>query len=237
MKIKKRHVQLNHIPAVLWGEASSHLFIAIHGDQSNKEDLIIETFAKEAVEKGYQVLSFDLPGLGERMEREPDQIQPYIRDLQLVMAQARKLSSQISLFANSVGAFYSLMAYQNEEIHQVLFVSPIVDMRKLIEKMMTWFEVTPEQLSAKRVIETPIKKLYWDYYQFVMTNPINQWESPTHLLYGELDNLTAVEEITAFSNEWHASLRILDACEHFFQTDEQFEALTCWLREKVEPIC
>lgn len=151
------------------------------------------------------------------MEREPDQIQPYIRDLQLVMAQARKVSSQISLFANSVGAFYSLMAYQNEEIHQVLFVSPIVDMRKLIE--------------------TPIKNLYWDYYQFVMTTPINRWESPTYLLYGELDNLTAVEEITSFSNEYHPNLRVLSTCEHFFQTEEQFEALICWLREKVELIC
>lgn len=44
------------------------IFIAVHGNMSNKEDAVIQILAEEADRKGYQVLSFDLPEHGERKE-------------------------------------------------------------------------------------------------------------------------------------------------------------------------
>ena len=55
---------IDNIPAVLWGEKSSKLIIAVHGNLSNKLDVPISLLAEVAVPRGYQVLSFDLPQHG-----------------------------------------------------------------------------------------------------------------------------------------------------------------------------
>ena len=49
-----------------YGEVRVKNFIAVHGNMSNKEDAVIQILAEEANQKGYQVLSFDLPEHGER---------------------------------------------------------------------------------------------------------------------------------------------------------------------------
>ena len=57
-----KHIfKIENIPAILWGEKSDNLFIAVHGNMSNKADDAIVIFAEEATAAGYQVLSFDLP--------------------------------------------------------------------------------------------------------------------------------------------------------------------------------
>ncbi|OON43356.1 alpha/beta hydrolase, partial [Bacillus anthracis] len=62
----KDNFNISNIPAVLWGDRSEKVFIAVHGNMSNKEDTVIQKLAEEANQKGYQVLSFDLPEHGER---------------------------------------------------------------------------------------------------------------------------------------------------------------------------
>ena len=59
-------IQINGIPTLLWGEKSDKVYIAIHGNMSNKEDTVIKILADVVTRKGYQVLSFDLPEHGER---------------------------------------------------------------------------------------------------------------------------------------------------------------------------
>lgn len=41
----KEKFKINNIPAVLWGEKSEKVFIAVHGNMSNKEDTVIEILA------------------------------------------------------------------------------------------------------------------------------------------------------------------------------------------------
>jgi len=66
MKIKI--IKINDIPSIIWGEKSNKVFIAVHGNMSNKEDEVIKILAENVVSKGYQLLSFDLPEHGERKE-------------------------------------------------------------------------------------------------------------------------------------------------------------------------
>ncbi len=54
-------VKINNIPSIICGEKSNKVFIAVHGNMSNKEDEVIKILAEKATSKGYQVLSFDLP--------------------------------------------------------------------------------------------------------------------------------------------------------------------------------
>ena len=54
------------IPAVVWGELSHHVLIAVHGNLSHKTDTVIRLLAEAAIPKGLQVLSLDLPEHGDR---------------------------------------------------------------------------------------------------------------------------------------------------------------------------
>ena len=56
--MKKQRFMIEEIPALLWGEDSERLYLVVHGKMSCKEEA--EGFARIAVARGYQVLSFDL---------------------------------------------------------------------------------------------------------------------------------------------------------------------------------
>ena len=43
MKIER--IKINNIPSIIWGEKSSKVFIAVHGNMSNKEDEVIKILA------------------------------------------------------------------------------------------------------------------------------------------------------------------------------------------------
>ena len=49
---------------------------------------------------------------------------------------------EINVFACSMGAYFSLLAYQNDVLEKALFLSPVVNMERIIENMMKWFNVT-----------------------------------------------------------------------------------------------
>ena len=120
-----------------------------------------------------QVLSFDLPGHGGRKdEPAPCRIQVCVPELRAVMGYAKKRWAHVGLFACSLGACFSLAAYADEPLEQALFLSPVLDMRRLIENMMGWFGVTQERLCRERAIETPTgETLYWDYYCYLKEHP------------------------------------------------------------------
>ena len=72
------------------------------------------------------------------------------------MDYVRQNWTSVSLFATSLGAYFSLLAYRDIRFGQCLFASPILDMQRLIENMMRWFDVTLAQLEVQREIPTPI---------------------------------------------------------------------------------
>ncbi|MDZ5034068.1 alpha/beta hydrolase, partial [Clostridium perfringens] len=177
----KDKFNISNIPAVLWGEKSEKLFIAVHGYMSNKEDVVIQILAEEARQKGYQVLSFDLPEHGERKsDSTPCKVQFCVSELSIIMNYAKEHWKEVSLFACSMGAYFSLLAYKNDILRKALFLSPVVNMERIIENMMIWFNVTPERLQKEMTIETRIgQKLYWDYFCYVKQHPINSWNTDT----------------------------------------------------------
>ena len=54
----------------------------------------------------------------------------------------KKQYKSVMIIANSIGAFFSMEAFSNAEIEKAWFISPIVDMEKLILKMMGWAKVS-----------------------------------------------------------------------------------------------
>lgn len=235
----KKHFKIKNIPAVLWGNSSKNIFIAIHGNMSHKEDEAIEILAKKAIERGYQVLSFDLPEHGERTDREylckaPNCVSDL---LEIISYTQSNLGNNISIFACSLGAYFTLLACRDIQLRQCLFLSPLLDMKRMIDNMMTWFDISKERLELEKEIETPIgQTLYWDYYCYVQANPIETWEKPTSILYGSSDNLCEFDVLSKFVKDFNCKLDILENSEHFFHTDEQMAYFSNWLEKNVDNI-
>ncbi|PJI06993.1 MULTISPECIES: alpha/beta hydrolase [Clostridium] len=233
--MKKENLKIENIPAILWGTKSDKLFIAVHGNMSNKADDAIVIFAKEAVHKGYIVLSFDLPEHGDRKnENYACTVQNCVKDLNIIMNYARSISNNISLFACSMGAYFSLLAYNTEPIKQCLFLSPVVNMKRIIINMMTWFNISESKLKEEKEISTPIgQTLYWDYYCYVKAHPIITWNKPTSILYGIKDNVCEFNIISDFAKKFNCDLRIMEDGEHYFHTEKQLDFLGHWLKKHI----
>lgn len=238
--MEKEYIQIMNedvvIPAVVWGRENSKIFIAVHGNLSNKEDTVVSMLAEKAIEKGYNVVSFDLPMHGERIGQDYQcNPQNCVSDLSVVYEYAKGISQEISLFACSMGAYFSLLAYHDFGIKQALFLSPVVNMEQIIHNMMTGFGVSEERLQKEKLIELPIgQNLEWEYFSYVKTNPINfAWNTPTAILYGTADNLCEWKEISSFTERYHANLQIVEAGEHYFHTQEQLNALNEWIDKKI----
>ena len=140
-------------------------------------------------------------------------------------------NKSITLIANSIGAFFSMNARIEGLIDKAYFISPIVDMERLICDMMGWAFVTEEQLKEKGVIQTSFgEELSWDYLCYVREHPV-RWNVPTEILYGEKDNLTSYETVAAFAAQHRAGLTVMESGEHWFHTPEQMKFLDKWIRE------
>ena len=136
----------------------------------------------------------------------------------------------IVLIANSIGAFFSMNADIDGLIQKAYFISPIVDMEKLIGDMMTWAKVTETELEARGVISTEFgEDLSWDYLSYVRSHPV-EWKLPTKILYGGKDNLTSLETISRFAKTHNADLTVMENGEHWFHTEEQMKFLDDWIR-------
>ena len=134
------------------------------------------------------------------------------------------------LIANSIGAYFSLISLADKKIEKAMLISPIVDMERLILDMMTWANVSEEELSIKKDIETPFgETLSWEYLSYVRKNPI-QWNIPTEILYAEKDNMTSISTITDFSKKINANITVMSGGEHWFHTKEQMDFLDNWIK-------
>lgn len=151
-----------------------------------------------------------------------------------ILAAVERLKTEyenIVLIANSIGAFFSMNVGIDSMIQKAYFISPIVDMEKLIGDMMLWASVTETELKAKGVIRTEFgEDLSWEYLCYVREHPI-QWSVPTSILYGSSDNLTSLETVRAFAEQHDAALTVMEGGEHWFHTEEQMKVLDDWIRK------
>ncbi len=228
---EKRYIQ--KIPAIVWGRESKDAYIYVHGKMSRKEEA--EEFAKIAETKGYQTISFDLPEHGER------EVGTYCfdiwngkNDLSQIAEYAFGRWENLSLYACSMGAHFSLHTYSEMNFQSCLFQSPILDMDYLIGRIFEWYHLSEEQLRQQRVIQTPIHKLTWDYYQYVKEHPITKWEIPTSILYAGQDGLQDRRCMERFAEQFHCQLTIEENANHGFSGGNDPWIEQEWLKRKIK---
>lgn len=154
------------------------------------------------------------------------------KEIQQAIAAFKTNYDRIILIANSIGAFYSMHAEIEKDVAHACFISPIVDMEKLITGMMDRASVTEPELRKRGVIHTDFgEDLSWEYLCYVRDHPV-RWSVPTDILYGSKDSLTSMDTMTAFAQAHRASLTVMNAGEHWFHTDAQMQFLDNWIRNQ-----
>ena len=194
------------------------LVIYIHGKGGNIE----ETNHYQSIFRESDVIGFDYKSQT-----------PWEAEIEFPMLYDRyaKAYDSVILIANSIGAYFTMLSLAEKNISHALFISPIVDMEKLIIDMMKWLNITKDELKSKKKVETEFgETLSWEYLSHVKNHPI-RWNIPTSILYGEKDNLTSKESITKFAEQIGATLTIMGNGEHWFHTDEQLKFLDTWVKK------
>ena len=153
------------------------------------------------------------------------------KEFSAFFTEQRSQCEHLTLVANSIGAFFALSSLNETLVDGAYLISPVVDMQNLICNMMQWTNVTEQELAEKREIATNFgETLSWEYLCYVRQHPII-WTVPTCILYGEHDNLTSLETVSAFAKQHHAELTVMPGGEHWFHTEEQMQFLNHWIRE------
>jgi len=230
--LKQERIEIQGIPALVWGEPSDKVYLCVHGKMSSKESA--EGIARIAQAKDYQTISFDLPRHGERKDEENRcDIWNGIHDLTVVADYAFSRWREVNLFACSLGAFFSLHAYPEYLFQKCLFQSPILDMEYLIGQMMLWFGISEEQLEREQEIDTPIDVLSWKYYRYVKEHPIDMWKHPTSILFARKDNLQSRKVVNQFALKFGCRLTVAENSQHPFMEAEDIPLVENWLRENI----
>lgn len=225
-------MQIHNIPAVLWGEASRRLLLAAHGRHSSKTDDCIRILAEEASKRGYQVLSFDFPQHGERVQ-ETDFLMPdmCVQELKHMYMYAKEHAYQISLFGCSMGAYFQLLAFADLPIERVWFLSPVTNMERIIHNLMDNCHVTEAEFREKKVIKNDIETLYFPYYEYVQKHPIIKWPHKTYILRGEADTLCEYSYVKQFADRFNCVLTEQKNGEHWFHTEPELQFFRSWLQK------
>lgn len=224
---------IGEIPSILWGQPAPRLFLYVHGQGGSKEEAAV--FSRIVTQRGYQVLSMDLPAHGQRKNRA-DAFDPWhvVPELKTVLEYADKRWQRISLFASSIGAWFSMLGLGSGHFEQCLWVSPVVDMKQLVARMMAWAGVSEAQLRQERIIPTDFgQTLSWDYWEYILGHPVAKWEFATWILYGEKDGLIDRGWVERFSKENDCHLTVAENCEHWFHTEKQLKILSDWVEESI----
>ena len=171
------------------------------------------------------VIGLDYRGLTPR-EAGPE-IRAAVREL-------RAAHGSIILIANSIGAYLAMGAGIDAEIRRAFFISPIVDMERLICDMLAWEGLSEAELKARgRVAASFGEELSWDELCYVRAHPL-RWTAPTEILYGQNDGLTRYETVAAFARKIGAGLTVMEGGEHWFHTPQQMAFLDAWIRNAAE---
>ena len=195
-----------------------HLIVYVHGKGGSAD----EAEHYRPLFPGDEVIGFDY-----RAQTPWEAREEFPRFFDPLRADRRPLT----LIANSIGAFFSMSALSARQVDRARFISPVVDMEKLISDMMHWANVTEDELRVRREIPTEFgEMLSWDCLCDVRRHPL-QWTVPTRILYGGRDNLTSLETMSAFAARIGASLTVMPDGEHWFHTPEQMAFLDRWIQE------
>ena len=207
--------------------------IITHGSQSHKEDRFIQCCADVLCEKGYQIISFDLPEHGERKNQLPiHTVKQAIEDMQVIMNYAKEQYNSITTIGCSLGAYYTLLAYQDEPITHCLLLSPVVDLIELTHEMLENDNRSIHDVYYhNQIILSNGIIVRLEDYTYLLNHSIKKWNNPISILYGMKEDLIKFETIEKFVSQYNCKLVISEESAHYFHTKEDMDKIILWLNQ------
>ena len=94
-----------------------------------------------------------------------------------------KKYKKVYVIANSIGAFYTYQYLSSFKIEKALFISPLVNMKQTIEKMMKTNRISLKKLSENKFIELDNgQTLSYDFYMSLNDEDDWKWKYETAIL-------------------------------------------------------
>jgi len=141
----------------------------------------------------------------------------------------------IGIYACSIGAYFSIQAFQNTKPDICLLVSPVLDMEDMISNMMLQAQVTEEQLKESQEIKTETGVvLSWKYLCWVREHPVKSICKETNILYGIQDEIIPYKIVKKFSEENDCRLNFVGNGQHWLHTDREVAAMRKWEQTVLE---
>ena len=150
-------------------------------------------------------------------------------ELAETVARTKAQHGRVELIAVSIGAFCCMDPRIAAQTERAWFVSPIVDMERVIGGLMRSAGITEDELRARGRIAVGDEELDWAFLCALRAAP-PAWRVPTQILYGSTDVLQPIETIRAFAARSGAAVTVMPGGEHWFHTAEQMRFLDDWIR-------
>ena len=231
MGCEPEELLLDGIPALRWGEPGGRAVIGVHGQFSNRRDPVMVQYGNVIASRGDQLISFDLPAHGDRQDDKafnPMEASPEVRTFARL---ARSQSTEVSLLANSIGAYFSLCDTPAGTFKHAWLVSPLLDLEYYIRDMMAEYSVTDEQLEAQTVIHTRRGVLDWPYLRFVEEHPV-KLDTPSWMIRGDQDEVVPLDTLSRFVGAPGVELVQVEGGQHFLGRPPHLDTVVAWFEER-----
>ena len=196
--------------------------VYIHGLHGNSKEASNYNFLSE-----YDVIGLDYE------DGNPWEVGPEIKEK---FKNIIKPYKEVVVIANSIGAFYAYEYLYEFDIKHAFFISPIASMFKILFDYIMTGKVSEKELKEKKLITLEDgTTLSYDFYKSYSQNDYHgDWNVPTDILYGSMDELVYIENIAEFL-EHHPSARltIKQGAEHWFHTDEELMFIKDWILRSI----
>ena len=231
MSCKPEELLLDGVPALRWGKPGGRAVVGVHGQFSNKHDPVMARCGDVIASWGDQLITFDLPAHGDRQEDKaftPMDASPEVRAFARL---ARSQSTEVSLLANSIGAYFSLCDTPPGTFERAWMVSPLLDLEYYIRDIMAEYSVTDEQLEAQTVIDTPRGVLERSYLRFVEEHPA-RLNAPSWMIRGDQDEMVPLSALSRFVGAPGVELVQVEGGQHFLGQPPHLDTVVAWFEER-----
>ncbi|MBQ6920509.1 MAG: helix-turn-helix domain-containing protein [Bacilli bacterium] len=141
-----------------------------------------------------------------------------------------KRYKNVYVIANSIGAFYTYMYLSEFNIKKAFFISPLINMKEVIEGLMKQYNISSDALKTRKIINLDNgQTLSYDFYESLKEK--DNWDIKTYVLYGEKDKLIDQKTIFNFISSHNSSLTIMKNGEHYFHTPGQLKFIKKWIND------
>ena len=222
---------LDGVPALRWGKPGGRAVIGVHGQFSNKHDPVMARCGDVIASWGDQLITFDLPAHGDRQDDKaftPMDASPEVRAFARL---ARSQSTEVSLLANSIGAYFSLCDTPAGTFERAWLISPLLDLEYYIRDIMAEYSVSDEQLEAQTVIDTPRGVLERSYLRFVEEHPA-RLNAPSWMIRGDQDEMVPLNALSRFVGAPGVELVQVEGGQHFLGQPPHLDTVVAWFEER-----